>query len=870
MEKFTVSLDATINAQKPTDDVRRISARLKRTEVTLEDLATKLTQPYGYTFSAGVFTTDGIRNNKSWQSQQLFALDFDRGITLDEVIERATRFDIKPVFAYTSFSSSDEYPNKFRVIWALNELATSEQVRNLIILSLMQIYPECDNSCKDASRIYFGGKSVAYSDFSQRTSIDNLIDAVIQTIYIGDRSNASKVLKAWSQRVGLSMVNGLPVLTQLEEVVKNDELSATTNISIVIAVNSYKKGTSLSQIQFAQTREINDFKIKYDAITNQDVKLELLRGTDFNQLYDECDVFRDFMNGIDHHHSVTWMIMCNLLLLEGGEKIFWTGLHNRDEFDVIKWQGQIYARRLQRRLPPGYRTLEPWYPGITDRVQFANLYLLAESQRGNIQLISEPEYIPLDTAERLNEEFFKEALSMNEDKQNKVWCIKAQTGLGKTKTALSHQYESAVFAVPTHKLKDELVQRALEAGHTNVQATPKLPDGPWSNEVKRMYAVGAASKASAHLRNLAKTEPVLAEYFEQLDGLQDTGLVFTTHAKLPFLKTSAPVIIIDEDIYPTLLKQASCHINDFKVLIANLTAPVKGFGAMQPRNNYRELVALGEFVDSVEWDTVYELPTDKINLDEVRNELRTAIETAVVNDPTISSNVLGFVWATHFIKNKATGMIEYVQRRYLPEDKTIIIMSATLNKRMCEMLFGDRLVWREVPMAKEASPTVMHPEYSYSRTSIKKREAEYKKLIKECADNGYSIITFKKYAEENDAIKATFGATAGLDSLKGEDIAIIGTPYLTASSYMLTAAALNVQLNARPDASKMEYKSIQRNDYTFRCMVFTIDPDLVEIQLAMIESELVQATGRARSLRFNDVRLHLYSTFPVKGAKLAR
>lgn len=879
MEKFTISLDATRNEQKPTDDVRRIGFRLKRAEVTLEELATKLTQPYGYTFSPGVFNADGVRSNKAWVNQQLFALDFDHGITLDEVLARATMYDVMPAFAYTSFSST-EFNHKFRVIWALDELVTTEQVRNLVILSLMQIFPESDNSCKDASRIYFGGKEIIHNDYEKRISVVNLVDTVIQVTYLHDKVHASSRLKKWSQQVGLNLVNGMPSLTQEDEVVKSGELSTTTKHILVNEVNSPFFDTSPTPIQFAKVTSVNDFKIKYEPITDVKQELELLRGTDFAQLAEECEVFRDFMNGVDHHHAVTWMVMCNLLLLEGGEKMFWTGLHNRDEFNVTKWQGQIYARRRQRRVPPGYRTLEPWYPGITERMQYKNLYLLAESQRGNVQMVSEPEYIPLEQAERLNTEYYREA-TMN--KENKVWCIKAQTGLGKTKTALEFGYEHAIYAVPTHKLKDELVVRAMEAGHTNVQATPKTPEGHWTEEVKRLHAVGAVSKASAYLRNLAKEEPELQEYFEKLDKLQDTGLIFTTHARLPYLKTTAPLIIIDEDIYSTLVKQSSCRINDFKALILALTGPSKGFktafSTLVPEHDFSELLKLYEFIENAEYGTVFDLTNEVADLDLIREDLQKVIEKEVLNDRSITSNVLGLFWATHFIKNQEGHSIEYITRRELPEDKTIVIMSATLNKRMCELLFGDRLEWREVPMAKEASPVIMHTEYSYSRTSIKRREQEYKQLLQQYANDGFSIITFKTFLEkyENDkemaeaatAIKATFGATAGLDFLKGENLAIIGTPYLLPYSYMLTAAALNVKLHAKPNAKKMEYKTIQRNNYTFRCMVFTIDPDLVEIQLAMIESELVQSVGRARSLRVSDVNLHLYSTFPIKGAQLA-
>jgi hypothetical protein len=866
MEKFTVSLDATINAQKPTDDVRRISARLKRTEVTLEELATKLTQPYGYTFSAGVFATDGIRNNKSWQSQQLFALDFDRDITLKDVLERATRFDIKPVFAYSSFSASEVYPNKFRVIWAMNEVVKTEQVRNLIILSLMQIFPECDNSCKDASRIYFGGKELLYSDYGNRLLIDDLVDAVVQTIYIGDRSNASKYIKAWSQRVGLSLINGLPVLTQLEEVVKSDELSTKSLYNKDLAVNSSKKGTSLDQIEFAKTKEVNDFKIKYGAVTNTEVKLDLLRRVDFGQLSDDCEVLRDFLNGVDHHHTVTWMVMSNLLLLEGGEKLFWAGLHNRDEIDPIKWQGQIYARRLQRRIPPGYRTLEPWYPGITENTPYANLYQRAEAQLGSVYQIEEQKYIPLKEAEALNTAYYNEAIEGVKRNTKKVYCILAQTAIGKTYTILSKQYDSLMLAVPRHDLKDELAQRASEAGHTNVQTTPKAPEGHWTLEVKRLYAVGAVNKASAYLRNLAKTEPVLAAYFEHLDSIEDGGLLLTTHAKAMHMKTSAPGIVWDEDITQTLIKQTECNISDLKVMVMTLTKPRMGFGAMQNQEDYSSLQRLVQFIDDAEYEVAHAMPLDLV--EPARNELAKLIETTVINDKSITSNVIGFIWGDFFTKSQKLNKIYSVRKRELDPEKTHIIMSATLNKRMCELLFGDRLEWREVPMAEPMSPVYLHPENSFSKADIARNPELFKNWVVYYTELGFIIITHKEWSNLSPAVKAWFYATAGIDALKALPSAILGTPYSAPSNYLLTAAALGVPVTTTPDSHKMHYREIRRSGFCYKLMLMTAHPDLTEIQLAVIEAEIIQAIGRSRGLRFENSPVHVHGAIPVPGVIL--
>jgi len=60
----------------------------------------------------------------------------------------------------------------------------------------------------------------------------------------------------------------------------------------------------------------------------------------------------------------------------------------------------------------------------------------------------------------------------------------------------------------------------------------------------------------------------------------------------------------------------------------------------------------------------------------------------------------------------------------------------------------------------------------------------------------------------------------------------------------------------------MGYQKIEYNG--FRFMFYCFDKEeLRKIQLALIESDLVQALGRARTLRTNST-VELYSNFPLR------
>lgn len=64
----------------------------------------------------------------------------------------------------------------------------------------------------------------------------------------------------------------------------------------------------------------------------------------------------------------------------------------------------------------------------------------------------------------------------------------------------------------------------------------------------------------------------------------------------------------------------------------------------------------------------------------------------------------------------------------------------------------------------------------------------------------------------------------------------------------------------------MKYFPVTRNGYEFYFMSYQKNPMLQEIQLHMVESELVQAVGRARLVN-NKCCVRVLSNFPLLGAE---
>lgn len=141
-------------------------------DISIEELANNLVK--GNTFIPAYFREkDGkIRRNKSyWHSQEVIALDFDDGMTLQEAV---TEFSDTAVFIYTTFSHREEQ-HKFRVVFILDRILDKIEEFDCIVDKLLSKYPQADKHCKDGTRLFFGGKEIIEQNFNNRLKVNNYL-----------------------------------------------------------------------------------------------------------------------------------------------------------------------------------------------------------------------------------------------------------------------------------------------------------------------------------------------------------------------------------------------------------------------------------------------------------------------------------------------------------------------------------------------------------------------------------------------------------------------------------------------------------------------------------------------------------------------
>jgi len=865
---IALSLDDVNYHQKPTKDVRAITKRIagKIQTLGLHEIAKYTVQPYGRCFCPAVFS-DGKRSNNTWVRQQLFGLDFDDGITVEAVLERCENYGILPCFIYSTFSNTEEHP-KFRVFFCNESEVTDFRVRTVLQLGLMKLFPESDKSCKDASRIFFGGQKLLYEDYQTRINVVDLVRELCRYIGDTDSPHATREIKSYCQSVGLDMFNGLPKILacakdDVEEISKIGEIEGVPidNVYIGVHTKSPKNDTLeenlilplLSSTLILKVREEfyeiffcstnvsskgSDKSPRKYKVVNEKLERKLTEHFPFEELEKECQLWKDFSEEtyrLDHDERMG--IATNLLWAKGGRKKFFEAL-SKGDFDVNKWEYDCNYFVKMNYLP---MRCERFCRFADECEHTKNMIEQVKLPKGQVREITTPNVKPLEQAEKELREHFKRALEATE---NKIYVIKAPTGIGKTELYTS--LKNVTIALPTHKLKDEVAER-MKIPFT---ATPKLPD---NERIKYLYSVGSYMMANQYIRKLAKEGN--QEYIDYLAKAKTAnnafGTILTTHDKVLSLKHRNDTIIIDEDIITTLLPVNTTTLKDLETM-----ADKCGYFDTQ-----HTLESIKNYAKNAGDGLIYEMPSF--------GGIKTSrLEELVLNNK-INTNILGFLNCSHFVRYTIEGtgevIINFINKRELSEKQKIIMMSATANEYICKLMFGDRLEFIDIGSVETKGNIQQYPQRSFTRYQMDK-DSRVKKLAK-ALTKGTPVITFKRYQDDFDCI-ATFGATAGLDVFGGKDIAVIGTPHVNPTVYLLYANALGKKprLNDINTKNSTKYVKIKRNNFEFYFNTYSNNDILQEIQLYLIESELLQAVGRARILR-NDCTVTVLSNLPIQGAK---
>ena len=925
--KIALMLENQGHTSKP-DSAGTVRKHMRLTETTVQELSEYLISGHS------MYCHESIGDKAvDWRSQKIFALDFDDNSNHDEIINRLISYGIRPCFGYTTFSDSPEC-HKFRLVFNSNTLITIPAIRRAIVHAFMVICPESDKACKDAARLIYGGKSLIYTDYEATFNPITLITQAMPNYLknTDEHNNYSRYMKDYCKTAGLNICNDIPDIRPTTKdkyfcesiASKNDVNSANSIIiNIEFAVNTSKNDTdnydwgflhsdkfeghvlyqdwrtaqyynfNFAKPEKIKTNKKGETKITYSVEKRKESYQEdLIRNFDFKALNDNCRLVREINN---HEywasHDELFGIGLNFACIEGGDSEFEELVDKTVEGheyaytqDNISSKYNIpqYARKAGYS-PARCENFCPYKNECQNR-GLNMLSVIPKKINNKIRKTSDTiEYISREQAEQDTMMAISEALNSHD---NKIHCIKAPTGIGKTRMYTQESLENVCVALPTHDLKDEVYNRIM-ANNPDINIVCKQRFDSPSDKLNTLYTqwsnTGADVLSNLKAENVAyknceDTRKYIDAYIKNVESLKTATTVVTTHANMLHLKnTNINTYIIDEDITQSLLSISEYNRDDINALIHQL---ILDNGSTD--DTVKQLRSLDDTITCMNSECYQQFPSIKITgtkkiksaISKIAGQLKTNIPEIITSDYMIK---------TYDPKlRKERILCAKSNLNLLKTDKTYIILSATLDKDMCELLFKDRLVYTDIGAVKidtdeDNTTGIIYQwcKYSTSREAIRKnpdRTIDFITTQIPDIDKHINMITFadaertfKQHGFDNQICH--FGACSGIDAYGGQDLLIVGTPHINMDTYILYSLMLGRKVSSLEcDEDEMSRQNINRNGYEFTFMTFE-NKFLQTIQLWAIEQELYQAIGRARAIR-NKCNVYIFSNLPLVNTKI--
>ncbi len=128
-------------------------------ESNLEGLLRRI--KLGQAFSPIVFK-GSYRKGENFISSQMFVLDFDGGVGLEEILERNIVKEQACAYYTTPSHRLGDNGDRFRLLFLLQEVIEDSEIYKICMKNLLKLFPEADQSCKDNARAYYGFDQCEY------------------------------------------------------------------------------------------------------------------------------------------------------------------------------------------------------------------------------------------------------------------------------------------------------------------------------------------------------------------------------------------------------------------------------------------------------------------------------------------------------------------------------------------------------------------------------------------------------------------------------------------------------------------------------------------------------------------------------------
>ena len=738
-------------------------------------------------------------SNQTWTSTQVFGLDFDGGDKTPQETIHTLQANGIHPQLWYSTFTSTTDIPKYRVVLFAEKPITDIQERDLIYRGLLQMVPYADTTCKNSGRIFFGGKEAVVLN-TNPTPNQQLIDGTYIAVITADKGRTRFI----------------PEQNYPSQNAENGKF-----------LSSYNRN--------------NHFSPEFITPHPTTIMGGVLPTIDWKKAQERVKVLDAFLTGEWLYHDQLFGLATNLIYIKGGQRLMKETMqrfneegrthYSENNFNII-----TYLKKVHYPAKP-IHSFSPY----EEDADLHDLYSAVVEVRGRIEQLEPINRISLSAAEHQFKSKFEEVISKPAD--DSIYLFKVPTAIGKTQLITN---VNATLAFPTHALKCE-VQERMKVPHVLSPDSLHFLDDTLNSRLKYYYAAGLIQKATAMIHDVANSsnnpqyDPLdinqAQVYLEQLKLTQESeNTVLTTHARALHLQHKHDTIIFDEDPLETILPIQTAQISDLVKI------------QLRSRNLFGKLKTFIEDLSNSPAGISQSTPRFKGDPEELIHCIPTL---------TVQSNVIGLLTSTYYIKDaRDNNTLHYIQQIPLPNKKRIIILSATAPVEIYRALFGDRLHVIELTDVEQQGVIIQNTKQSCARNAMQRYAPSLSEKV-----GDVPVITFKRFRSsfKNPVEDMYFGNCSGYDNLKGKDIAVVGTPHRNNVLYHLIAVQIN---GANTPNHSMNFQKVEYNGFRFKFNCFD-DPLLRNIQLSLIESDLLQAVGRARTLRTN-ATVQVYSNFPLR------
>ena len=839
---------------------------------------------------------EGGAKNINFKCAYMLSLDFDNGISIKDFLENAKDLGLEPTFIYETFSSTSDF-NRFRAIWKLKEVIEYPQLKTALQLMLMEVFSDCDSACKDLSRLWIGGKSVAFYNPMNALNIENLLNALSNIIEIKHGKNSLRGMKTFCKIAGLNMFNKMPFI------LKNEEICEDFYIQLYREVRKNTQKLNFFKYDNFEFSFTDSFDI--DKNKNVSAKIQAIKGekvkkikVDFEKLSTKCGLFEDFLNGKKLSHKEIQHLSFNLYECEGYPTLLKDTLINNK---YNNWQNKYntYVSAVNYNYAPtNCSNYCEYYFECQNPTNIKSKYYQKENKAKKI------EDIPTISLSEAEKQLNKVPSIIKNLTKNDFMLLNAPVGIGKTELLMNIDLNNTIIGVTNHRLGEELNERLskrddIDLLYVRPLNMTNLPDD-LRNLITNFYDLGLYGEVKniifeeiKRLNTLNKEEkedyPIyyddLVFYVEQLKQIPNASSLLFTHHRISFGNQNNKIdtLILDEDFLKTFIKYDVFNrdeiFNDFR----NLIAWANRFNYINNKH-YNDYIELKNYIEAFSLEL--SCNEDKW-IENILNEItlnpkfrRIITQYMKENKNSLKTNFFKVIGAKGISLTK-NGFIHIIDGKSLREleDYKVICMSATLDETIHtafikKYLPNKNIIYKSIANTELKGNIYCNCSYAWSRDGLKKLTKKSEKALQKILndDRFENIITFKS----NDLINlegtgkvkiAYFGAVEGLDKYKGQDLCVIGTPHTSSKVYEGYYFLLT---GKNPISREWKVKRVKKYGFEFDLNTYENETDifLTDIQLYFVYSELIQAIGRARALRFN-VDIFVYSALPIPNSKLS-